>query len=187
MRQTWKSLPRDPNRYAHGVRARYVLGCRCVECRGANNVYNKARAKEIRAGRSNELVSAAEARTYMREMSQLGLGRRAFRQACGIGDTTLQIIRNGQRQRIRRQTADRILAVGIEALLPHALVPAAVTHEMIALLLRNGYTKTRLAALMGSTAKTPALQLKAEQIIRKNAERMREVYQMQLARMSGAS
>jgi len=183
-RDTVASLPKDPNRWPHGVRARYTVGCRCQLCREANNAYEKMRAKERSAGRSNELVSAAEARAYMHEMSKLGLGRRAFHAASGVGDTTLQCVRSGAKTQIRRLTAERILNVGIEALKPHALVPAEVTHHLIKLLVANGYTKSKITQLMGLQSR--GLQLKAELIVRRNADKLREIYQMQMSRLNGA-
>lgn len=118
----------------------------------------------------------------MLELSRLGIGRRAFQKATGVGDTTLQEIRSGKKKQIRKQTADRILAVTIDALQPHALVPAAVTHALIGVLLNNGYTKTRIASLLG----TQTLQLRAEKIIRRNADKVREMFQMEWSKLMGA-
>src|SRR4029453_13426359 len=153
--------------WRHGVRSRYIAGCRCQKCRRANTAYEIFRNKERRAGRANPLVSALEARLYMREMSALGLGRRAFAHACGVGKTTLMRIRNGTKTRIRKHTAERILAVTIEALRPHAIVSAMCAHRQIRILQQNDYSKVRISKSLGTTS----IQLHPEPIVRKKADK----------------
>jgi len=42
--------------------------------------------------------------------------------------------------------------------------------------LANGFTRTRIAAELGSTAKRPALQLRRDKILQSSADQVREVY-----------
>jgi hypothetical protein len=48
-------------------------------------------------------------------------------------------------------------------------------------MLANGFTRTRIAAELGSTAKRPALQLKRDKIKQSNADQVREVYDRLMA------
>lgn len=68
-------------------------------------------------------------------------------------------IRSGDRSRIRKNTEERILAVDRSIVADHALVDAAPVWNAIGELLADGYTKTQLAAWLGSKAKTPTLQI----------------------------
>jgi hypothetical protein len=158
----------------HGVRLRYIAGCRCALCRKANSRYENERQQARRAGDWNGIVSADSAREHMLKLSRQGVGRRAIQAVTDIADTILQEVRSGRRTRIRARTARKILAVDKAMASDHALVPAGRTRRRIALLLEEGYTEAFLAKELGYA--TARLQFPKDQITVRNAERVRALY-----------
>lgn len=128
----------------------------------------------------NGLVDAARARRHLRRLSRLGVGRRSVRAACDVGDTTLQRIITGQKQRIRARTERRILEVDAEAVADHGLVDAAETWRLVEELLRHDFTEAGLARLLGSKAKYPSLQLGRRKVTAKNAQKVRRLHRRYL-------
>jgi hypothetical protein len=143
----------------HGTRIRYVSGCRCDACREANNAYARLVGKRVRAGLGDPLVDAARARRHLDRLSLAGVGRRTVSDVAGVPHSTLSKIRRGQRLHLRKSTERKILAVTRACLTDAKLVPGDQVRKWIAWLLDQGYTRTALAAYLGSTAKTPALQI----------------------------
>lgn len=168
---------------ACGRRAKYIgARCRCLLCRAANSRYETERAAARRAGDHNGLVPAAAARAHLLKLSAAGVGRRAVMAACDVGDTTLQEIRSGAKTQIRHQTERRILSVDQDAAADHSVINGAKTRRQIAVLLREGFTKTELAARLGSRAKTPALQIGGRRrVIAKTAARVDRLYRQVMA------
>ena len=78
-------------------------------------------------------------------------------------------------RRLRHATAERILGVGLSDAAPRARVDAAETWRLIEVLLRAGYTKGRLALMLG--ASRPALQLRADRVTARNARKVRALYE----------
>lgn len=157
----------------HGTRIKYVAGCHCVECRAANNAYEKHWSKLRQTGRGNGLVSAAQARRHLEKLSRLGVGRRSVAAASDVPESTLLKIRTGKRRQIRRHTERRILAITIEAAGDRSLIDAAPTWRLIRDLLREGFTKRELARRLG---KGISLQLGKTRITAANANKVERVY-----------
>ncbi len=65
---------------------------------------------------------------------------------------------------MRAQSVARVLAVGAEARAPGALVPAGPTLRRIEWLLKEGFTQTALARMLGSKAKQPTLQIGRDRV-----------------------
>lgn len=158
----------------HGVRMRYVGGCRCDACRRANTDYENARAKARKAGDWNGIVSADRARTHLKALSQKGVGRRTVQACTDIADSVLVEIISGRKTHIRARTERLILGVTKAQASDHALVSAGSTKRRIALLLEEGYTQKFLAKRLGY--RNPALQFNAETITVRNAERVKRLY-----------
>lgn len=158
----------------HGVRVRYMAGCRCVPCRAANARYETARLRARAKGRSNRIVSAERAVSHLRALSRAGVGRRRVARLSGLPESKLCKLLGGQQRNIREQTERRILAVTKADKAPGATVPAARTHRRIAALLEEGYTRARLAVMLGS--RTPKLQLGRAWITRATEARIATLY-----------
>ena len=165
-------------KFPHGTRARYAKGCRCDDCRAANNAYERMRGKMIRAGTWVGLVDAKRVRAHLLKLAAAGVGLRAVADVARANRSQLQAIKNGRKKRLLRSTADRILAVNVLAAAGDAtLVDGAWTRRLIALLLEQGFTRYALAARLGSESKTPALQLGQRQLVTaKTQQRVERLY-----------
>ena len=161
-------------RQPHGVRLRYMSGCRCLLCRAANSRYETERAAERRAGGWNGLIPAGAVRRKLLQLSRVGVGRRAVQRATGVSETTQCLLRRKRRTRIRAQSARRILDLTASNALQGAYVPAAPTWVRIRQLLRQGFTKAELARRLGY--KRPALQFRPGRVTARNARRILRLY-----------
>lgn len=147
----------------HGTRARYVAGrCRCMLCRAANSRYSVYRDHARRqAGDERQIVSAARARAHIVTLSKKGVGYKTVADVANVAETIVFAIRSGRRKQVRKNTATAILSVTAALIADRALVDAGPTWEIIRGLIEDGYSKTQLAAWLGSKAKVPALQIGA--------------------------
>lgn len=158
----------------HGVRARYIAGCRCLLCRAANSRYECERASARRNGEWAGIVPADRARVHLTNLSHQGVGLRAVCAATDISRTILGEIRTGQRPRIRASTARKILAVNMEAASDHALIPARSTWCIVARLIEEGYTRRQIARWLGQQGN--GLQLGKEWVTARNACAVERLY-----------
>jgi len=161
-------------RWQHGVRARYVCGCRCEECRRANREYVHKRTLLNIRGHGNPLVDAAPVRRHIRKLAKAGLGRHTIADASNVRANTIHDILRGQKRHVRKQSAQRILGVTLEAIADHATVSAKKTWRRIATLLEEGFTKAELARRLGY--RRPALQLGRERVLARTAFRVERLY-----------
>ena len=165
-------------RFAHGTRARYVKGCRCDDCRGANNAYERMRGKMQRAGTWVGLVDASRVRAHLVKLAAAGVGLRAVADVARASRSSLQAIKAGTKKRLLRSTADRILAVdALAAAGDGTLVDGAWTRRLIDLLLEQGFTRYALAERLGSESGMPALQLaRRARVTAKTQQRVERLY-----------
>lgn len=167
-----KDLP-PAARYLHGSRARYVSGCRCGACREANREYARLRTKLP----PNPLVPAGRVQAHIERLSARGIGKRAVADVAKTSVTTIGELRTGRKTKLRKETADRILAAKFEDCVDDRhLVDAAPTKKLLAKLLAMGFTRTDLARRLGSTGKVPSLQLKSDKITAANARKVEALY-----------
>lgn len=158
----------------HGVRLRYMGGCRCDACRRANTLYETERAKARKAGDWNGIVPADRARAHMKALYRQGVGRRTIQACTDIADTVLSEIRTGRKKRIRARTERLILAVTKAQAADHALISSKKSHALIAELLAEGYTTKFLAKRLGYV--NPTLQFNERQITVRNAGRIERLH-----------
>ena len=158
----------------HGVRMRYMAGCRCEACRRANTAYETQRAKARKAGDWNGIVPADEARAHMLKLRRQGVGRRTVQACTDIADTVLQEIASGKKARIRARTARLILQVTKAQAADHALIPAGRSRRLIAQLLEEDYTEQYLAKRLGYA--NDYLQFTSNRITVRNAARIERLH-----------
>lgn len=152
------------DRWPHGVRSRYVSGCRCEECRRANREYQHRRALAQIRGDWNGLVDAKPVRRHLRKLSRKGVGYKTVADVAGVGHTALFQILSGRKTKTRARSAKAVLAVTADARADHSLVPARRTWHRLDRLLAEGFTKGDLAQRLG--CKKAALHLPQSENIR---------------------
>jgi hypothetical protein len=144
--------------YPHGTRARYVARCRCDECRGANREYARARALAKARGETNELVPAAPVRAHLLKLSRAGVGYKSAAEASGVSRSVVAGVYFGGATQLRRQLAQRLLAVDASAVADGACVDARPTMALVRKLVSLGVTRARIATV-ALGLETPALQI----------------------------
>jgi hypothetical protein len=160
----------------HGDRLKYMGGCRCFKCRRANSNYERERKAAREAGDWNGIVEACAARRHMLKLARLGIGRRSIAAATDVAESVLHAIRTGRKRRIRARTERKILAVTKACAPDSASVSARKTWQRIEALLEEGFTKTQLARMLGSTARKPALQIGRDSCSVRTAARVEAIY-----------
>lgn len=155
-------------------------GCRCQQCRTAANVYNVQLARRREQG-IETLHDATPAREHLRWLQTQGVGARAVVNATGLRRNTVREIVTGETKRCRPETIEKILAVGTHRRRPGAPVDAARTWALIEELLEHGFTKTQIAAELGSTAERPALQIRRDTVLQSTADKVVEVHRRLMA------
>jgi len=133
----------------HGTRVRYIAGCKCLLCRAANSRYETGRYRQRANGDWNGIVSAETARHWIEHLASHGIGARSISECSSVGRTIVNEIRSGEKQRIRKRTERRILAVDTSARAGGALVPAYQTWRKLDELVSLGYTKKWIAQQLG--------------------------------------
>lgn len=127
------------------------------------------------------VVDAAAARRHIRRLSRRGIGRRSVAAASSTTESIVGAIADGTKTGVRRSTESRILAVTADAVAGAGLVDARGAWRKLEELLEEGFTKTELARRLGYKSKTPALQLKGEKILARNALRVDKFYRAVMA------
>lgn len=158
----------------HGLRIKYLGGCRCVPCRAANSRYQSARLKAIKNGKSNPIVAANKARKHIIKLSKFGIGYKTVADIAGLSRSTVFKIRSGERKNLRKLNETAILAVDENALPDSALVSAKRTNKQINWLLKEGFKKGELAKRLGY--QTANLQIRQDVITAKTALKVERLY-----------
>lgn len=164
----------------HGDRLRYMAGCRCPACRGANTAYERMRARARKAGLGNPIVPADEARAHLKALSAAGVGRATVAQATDISSGIVQMIAAGTREKIRLATARKILAVTPDCKADGTRIDAAPTWALIHELIKAGDTKLSIARALGQQGAGRQLSRKTVTVrnadkVRRHARRMAEI------------
>ena len=148
-----------PMTYAHGEYAGYKLDrCRCDECKAANSAYGRERA----LGVDVPYVGADPVRKHIAELAAAGVGLKQVAKVSGVSHGALWKIvygvpERGPSKRVRKATADAILAVTPRDAADGAKVPAGPTWTLIDEMIAAGVPKVRIAEAIGQTG--PGLQL----------------------------
>lgn len=169
----------------HGTRACYVKNkCRRPECREANRVQQKARRTAQLYGRYDAYVDAEPVRKHVEALSIAGVGRRRLAELSGVSQTAIQTLKNGTPSkrggippaRIRRETAEALMVItGAAQVAPHALVNARGSHRRIQALVARGWSRTRLAGLLGVSNLTAML--KTSSLTQQKADQIAALYE----------
>lgn len=167
-------------RHPHGVRVRYMTGCRCLLCRAANSRYQTERALAQKNGDWNGIVSANHARRHLRTLSRHGIGRYVVAEAAQMNPRRIAEIVSGKKKNIRARVERQILSVTLDARGDKTLVDATPVWKLIDLLLDEGISRKDLARRLGSRAKVPSLQLNRQIVTAKNAARVERLFTLMM-------
>lgn len=108
----------------------------------------------------NPLVLVGRARSHIRRLGRAGVGYKSVADAAGVSRTICADVLAGRRKHIRKATEAAVLGVTKDAIADGAQVDAGPTWKILDALLARGFTKTFLAAQLGSSGNPPALQIK---------------------------
>lgn len=148
-----------PMTYAHGEYAGYKLDrCRCTECKNANSAYGRERALGVDVA----YVGADPVRKHIAELAAAGVGLKQVAKVSGVSHGSLWKIvygapNRGPSKRVRKATADAVLAVTPRDAADGAKVPAGPTWKLIDEMIAAGVPKVRIAEAIGQAG--PGLQL----------------------------
>jgi len=87
-------------------RSKYVMGCRCAECRKCNAVYIASRARKLRP---LTLTSANPIRIAVLKLLKRGWVVKTLAERLGITAMSVYDIREGRRERVSVRTAGEVL------------------------------------------------------------------------------
>lgn len=166
--------------YPHGTRARYTInGCRCDECQDARRAYDN----DLKNRLEPAYVSAGPAREHVRELMDAGVGLKRIVKVSGVPQGSLWKLMYGKRQpdgsqqpskRIRKATADKLLAVTPADVADGGKVDATRTWELVDEMVAAGVPKVRIARLLGQTGQ--GLQLARNQVSGRNARAVADIH-----------
>lgn len=139
----------------HGTLSRYVQGkCRCEPCRSTAVRYNKKLRSDRYQGRER-LVDAESIRAHVAHLQQQGMSFRAISQAAGWASRNA-LATALSRTRVRRDTAERILAVQPTSdIRPTRYTDATGARRRLQALASIGWPSRQLAHALGQ--KDPSL------------------------------
>jgi hypothetical protein len=169
----------------HGTRAMYTFGkCRCEDCRRANCEYQKRRSR-LRGYGLPAQVDAAPVREHVRALMSSpyrgahdGIGWRRIADLAGVHRSVIRQLVWGKRgkptQRIKRENAERLLAVGPDELADAAVVWAANTWRYVNELIDFGIPKVRIARALGQQGQ--GLQLGRRYVTVRNARAVEDLH-----------
>lgn len=162
----------------HGTRARYVLDkCRCPRCRAANTEYAWRRTHD--PDWHGELIDPTEMVEHLNRLTAAGIGLRQVAAMTGLSRTTLGDLRSGRNRRVRRRTADAVLAISLaDHVAPRALTDSGPTHERIAALRESGITKKAIAKALGYRSHALQIGYRGSRVTVKNARRVDVLYRL---------
>jgi hypothetical protein len=149
-----------------------------LKTRDRDEAYRKASRLNSRDGDglNSKRIRTRLVREHLAFLRENGVGLRQAAAVSGIKRETLTRIMGSSYRGIRfvrRDTADRILAVTASDAAGGALVDAAPSWELIGCLLGAGWSKTRIAEGLG---KVRALQLAKSRIMARNARAVADLH-----------
>jgi len=174
----------------HGTRAKYVVEkCRCEPCTEANRLYARERDRHLRRvsygieAQRPAYIDATDARIHLQWLSIVGVGKRQVADRTGISISAIDKLRKGKVTKCRPETVDKILAVGRSKAADGAYIDAKATWKLIDDLLEHGWTKTAISKALGSTAKTPSLQIGRKRVTAKKARAVKQLHDRAMFRI----
>lgn len=104
-----RGVTTSETRSKHGTRGRYVMGCRCDECRAANAADRRARLVR------RPLVPVEPVVAHLRALQAAGMSRARIARRAGVAESTLDRIAREPGTRMRGDAAQAVLGVRVPA------------------------------------------------------------------------
>lgn len=163
--------------YPHGTRASYTnCGCRCEGCSAANLAYSREYWRKVRVGNNpGRFVPERASREHLLVLSASGIGKRRVHELSGVALSVIEKIRRGDRKHVRWSTEQAILAVEVDAGSLGSMVEREAAEDIVRRLLRRGWLRYKIAAHLGSKARTPSLQIARSRCVTRRTLRKLEV------------
>jgi hypothetical protein len=145
----------------HGTRARYVngpdendqddKGCRCPRCRKANTDEANKVYREKAYGHWRPFTDAEPVREHLKVLSSHGIKAKRVAQLSGVSSPNVVRIFEGRARRVRKETAEAILAVqpSMDLLTDRARIDGTGTRRRLQALIAVGWSRAKLAEHVG--------------------------------------
>jgi hypothetical protein len=172
--------------HRHGTRTAYVKDqCRCTQCRAANSDASKTAYRDHVLGRSAPFIDASPVRSHIETLRKAGIGVERIARLAGISSSHVRELvphaRTGRRpiQRVRPQTAQRLLAIAVtdanRAARSH--VDATGTRRRLEALVAVGWTQQALAVELGRSTNSLNRSMTSETVTAGTARQVGELYE----------
>ena len=174
-----------------GTHACYSLcACRCWDCCAARSDYERQRRKANAYG-SSLMVDADPVRQHVRSLMckgkrgahHKGVGLKRIVKVSGVSQGTLWKLmygapdRKGPSRKVRRSTAEKLLAVTMDDMADGASVPGRETLRKLDAMVAGGFAKAELARYITGNPKAYALQVgRSGRVSAGNARKVDELY-----------
>lgn len=172
--------------HQHGTRAAYVRDqCRCRGCTIANTAASNQMHRERAFGRWTPYVDAAQARQHIQVLRDVGIGVDQIAKLAGLSSSHLRgLIYPSSRgkppfQKVRRETAERILAVPAEdtSRAANSHVDATGTRRRLQALVAVGWAQAWLAHELHRSPANLRRSMTSESVTARTAQLVNDMYE----------
>jgi AraC-like DNA-binding protein len=173
-------------KHQHGTRAAYVRDqCRCPECTIANTAASNQMHRERTFGRWKPYVDATQARQHIQMLRDVGIGVDQIAKLAGLSSSHLRglIYPSGRGkppfQKVRRETAERILAVPADdtSRAANSHVDATGTRRRLQALVAVGWAQAWLARELHRSPANLRRSMTSESVTARTAQLVNEMYE----------
>lgn len=165
-----------------------ICRCRCYPCSVEATEYRRQLEKEHARGESRK-VDAEPVREHVRSLMASrkggtdGVGLKQIAKVSGVSHGSLYRLIYGKGDRgpsswVRRETAERVLAVTHADMADGATVPGASTWKRLSQMLDAGFARVELARLITGNRDARALQVSRRRVTVGNARRVAQLHRM---------
>jgi AraC-like DNA-binding protein len=173
-------------KHQHGTRAAYVRDrCRCPECTIANTAASNQMHRERTFGRWEPYVDATQARQHIQMLRDVGIGVDQIAKLAGLSSSHLRglIYPSGRGkppfQKVRRETAERILAVPADdtSRAANSHVDATGTRRRLQALVAVGWAQAWLARELCRSPANLRRSMTSESVTARTAQLVNDMYE----------
>lgn len=173
-------------KHRHGTRAAYVRDrCRCPECTTANTAASNKIYRERAFGRWEPYVDASQARRYIQMLRNVGIGVDQIAKLAGLSASHVRglIYPSGRGkqpfQKVRRETADLILAVPADgsSRAANSRVDATGTRRRLQALVAVGWAQAWLARELDRSPANLRRSMTSESVTTRTAQLVNDMYE----------